>query len=319
VLSLPSLTKAETQGNAVATAFGCAPTNTACLRALPLSDILALQAQTVSDFGLNPTIDGVFLPIDPAVALATGKYNQVPVFQGTNHDEFRLFTALLFDLTPSGPLTAAEYPAAVDAILSLSGLGGATSEVLAQYPLANYATPDLAYSALTTDAVFSTPAYITDALLAARVPVHAYEFSDENAPEILLPPVSFPYGAAHASELQYIFDYVTGAAPPPYTQAQDALKLTMEGYWTHFATDGVPNASGAPLVPAYNPLLDDMVSLVPPTPVLFDTFATEHKTAFWSALLAAAAAKADPTAQKPAITLDTVRAAVRALRPGARV
>jgi hypothetical protein len=36
-------------------------------------------------------------------------------------------------------------------------------------------------------------------------PTFAYEFNDGNAPENFLPPVSFPYGAAHASEIQYLF------------------------------------------------------------------------------------------------------------------
>ena len=52
-----------------------------------------------------------------------------------------------------------------------------------------------------TDGTISCPAFEMDKLLSAVVPVWAYEFSDENAPSIVAPPVSFPYGAAHFSEL----------------------------------------------------------------------------------------------------------------------
>jgi para-nitrobenzyl esterase len=45
------------------------------------------------------------------------------------------------------------------------------------------------------------------------VPTFAYEFNDENAPQRYLPPVSFPYGAAHQSELQYLFDLPTAKIP----------------------------------------------------------------------------------------------------------
>ena len=46
------------------------------------------------------------------------------------------------------------------------------------------------------------------------MPTYAYEFNDENAPELFLPPVGFPYGAAHASELPYLFSQTTVARPP---------------------------------------------------------------------------------------------------------
>jgi hypothetical protein len=37
------------------------------------------------------------------------------------------------------------------------------------------------------------------------VPTFACEFDDETAPERFLPLPGFPYGAAHESELQYLF------------------------------------------------------------------------------------------------------------------
>src|SRR5262249_39632029 len=49
------------------------------------------------------------------------------------------------------------------------------------------------------------PALRVDRLGWQDVPPFAYGFNDQGAPEPFLPPVSFPYGAAHASELAYFF------------------------------------------------------------------------------------------------------------------
>jgi len=79
-------------------------------------------------------------------------------------------------------------------------------------------------------------------------PTFAYEFNDENAPQNFLPAVSFPYGSAHASEIQYIFPVrqpvATGLKLPqtPLNANQQQLSDKMVGYWTEFAESGNPNA-----------------------------------------------------------------------------
>jgi para-nitrobenzyl esterase len=315
ILSLPTLAAAQTSGNAIAAALGCAPTDTVCLRSATVPQILALEAASGSPLagGPSPAIDGTMIPLAPATALEAGSYNHVPIVQGSNHDEFRLFTALLFDLA-GGPLTAAEYPAAVTQTLSLAGLGSHAGQVLAQYPLSKYASPDLAYSAFATDAVFSTQAYLTDALLNGAPSLYAYEFADEEAPEDFLPPVSFPYASAHGSELQFIFDSFD-RTPPKLTPRELHLAAVMAAEWTDFARLGTPNGLNAPLWPPFVALADDMESLVPPTPDLFFDFVGEHKVLFWANLFGALSERVS----HPAITLDTVRAAARTLRPQARL
>lgn len=61
----------------------------ACLRALPVATLLANE----NSAGYTPNINGSFLPLPLATALATGQFHHVPVIQGTNHDRWRLFTA----------------------------------------------------------------------------------------------------------------------------------------------------------------------------------------------------------------------------------
>ena len=54
--------------------------------------------------------------------------------------------------------------------------------------------------------------------------------------------LSLPQGAAHASELFYLF--IPRAANP--TDEQKALQATMAAYWTNFARTGDPNGAGVP-------------------------------------------------------------------------
>ena len=157
----------------------------ACLRNLPVSAILTEQASITSATNLTSltafftNVDGVFIPQEPVLALALGQYNHVPVIEGTNHDEGRLFVALGFDLNPAvGTITPAEYPTAIQSVASAlvtaeAGLlttSGSTSsssssgnsqeenqiarEILHEYPLANFTGPGEALGAVLTDGLF---------------------------------------------------------------------------------------------------------------------------------------------------------------------
>ncbi|MGA2421613.1 MAG: carboxylesterase family protein, partial [Candidatus Acidiferrum sp.] len=119
------------------------------------------------------------------------------------------------------------------------------------------------------------------------VPLSTYEFNDENAPQDFLPPASFPYAAAHASEIQYIFNLPVTVPRPPLNPQQLQLSSTMQHYWTNFAKFGTPNSPGAPFWAPYYPSASDFQSLIPPTPVQETNFATAHNCAFWAALLGA--------------------------------
>ena len=289
-LQLPSVAASEALGSAAAASIGCANQSAACLRALPATQVIANEPSNTI-----PTVDGTILPQSLGTAFASGSFNRVPIVDGSNHDEYRLFTALDFDLA-TGPLKAADYPAAVAATVGAA----AAPKVLAQYPLANYASPDLAFAALGTDAIFSCPAYGADLSLATYVPTYAYEFADESAPEPFLPPVSFPYGAAHASELLFLFD--SFRPQPSLTPAERQLAAKIVAYWTNFARFGAPLALDAPPWFPFVPTFSNMQSLVPPQPRIFTTFPAEHQCAFWAAL-------AQGTA-----TLDTAHRASPAFR-----
>lgn len=278
-LNTQTLATAEAAATAFATAAGCADQTAACLRALPVAAVLANE----NPAGYTPNINGSFLPLSLATALATGQFHHVPVIQGTNHDEWRLFTALDFDLLEN-PIanTEAAYEAALATLV-----GPAARLAAAEYPLASFPSADIAFAAVGTDVVFACPALQADRSMASFTAVSTYEFNDENAPEDFLPPVTFPYGAAHASELQYLFTLPVTVPRPPLDAAQQQLAGTMQRYWTNFAKHGTPNDLGAPPWPPFNQVTGNFQSMMPPVPAQETSFATAHHCAFWAALLAA--------------------------------
>jgi para-nitrobenzyl esterase len=279
-LTQTSLASAESAGEAFATKAGCASQTAACLRSLPVSTILADQNAA----GYTPNINTEILPESLGSAFATGNFNRVPIINGTNRDEWRLFVAL--SELEGNPVTAANYQSMISSTLGVPAAAAAI--IAAKYPLTAFSSPSVALGAVGTDAIFACPALAIDESVSHFVPTFAYEFNDENAPELFLPPVTFPYGAAHASEIQYLFGLPTAAFPQALTAQQQQLATTMKGYWTTFAKQGFPSSLGAPFWPLFTSLTPVMQSLVPPAPQTEANFAVTHNCAFWTALEAAA-------------------------------
>ncbi|MGE5289289.1 MAG: carboxylesterase/lipase family protein [Micromonosporaceae bacterium] len=278
---------AEQHGAAFAASLGCTDpaTAAACLRGKPVSDVLNAGASG----GWSPVVGGVTIPEQPATAFASGNYNHVPLIQGTNHDEGRFFVALEFD-AQGRPLTAAQYPGVIEAQFGAA----AAPKILAEYPLPAYPSPDLAYASVFTDSVFSCPALRTDALVW-HSGVYAYEFSDPNPPNDFGLTFTFPLGAAHSTELQYVFQKIPFLdTTPPFTAAQFGLSDQMIGYWSRFAASGSPNGrvargpseGSAPFWPRFTPPGQKIQELVPDgtAPETGAQFASDHHCAFWDTL-----------------------------------
>ncbi len=267
-----SLTAAEKAGRAFAAKAGCASQTAECLRSLPVSTILADQNQS----GASADIDGLLLTQPLKTALASGDFNHVPVINGSNHDEWRLFVALA---TFEGhPVIAANYLPMIASTLHVSL--ALAKVIAAQYPLSAYPSPALALSALGTDGIFACPTLLLDQSLSRYVPTYAYEFNDENAPDAY-PSPGFPYGATHASELQYLFG-LPASSHGTLSAQQQRLAAAMRSEWTSFAKSGVPSASGAPAWTRFTAAGQATLSLVPPTPRSETSFATEHRCGFWA-------------------------------------
>jgi para-nitrobenzyl esterase len=173
---------------------------------------------------------------------------------GTNHDEWRIFVADEYDL---GNLltTLAEYDGAE---LALWGPALA-STVDGLYPdsPANDVNGPEALGASGTDGIFACPARNADQLLSQFVTTYTYEFNDENAPPAQsgVPGLTFPLGAYHGSEIQYLF--VVGGTPAPFTPSQEELSAAMVTYWTQFAKNLNPNSPTVPIWSPYSTSTDE--------------------------------------------------------------
>jgi para-nitrobenzyl esterase len=266
------LATAEAQGRAFATKAGCASQSAQCLRSLPVATILADQNQS----GASADIDGQTVTQPLKTALADGDFNHVPVIDGSNHDEYRLFVALATFL--GHPVTKANYLATIQSTLRVPAR--IASAIAAQYPLSKYASPPLAMSAVGTDGIFSCPTLLIDQDMSKYTPLYAYEFSDENAPAAY-PSPGFPYAATHAAELQYLFG-LPASSHGTLSASQQQLAATMQQEWTSFAKSGVPSAAGATAWPRFVPAGQQMLSLVPPKPRIESDFATEHDCGLWA-------------------------------------
>jgi para-nitrobenzyl esterase len=274
-LTLPALSAAESQGSAFAASVGCTDQTAECLRSASVPTLIGNEASLYIT-----AQDGQVLPQSPVAAFASGHFNREPVLQGSNHDEYRLFVATQFDLA-GHPLTSAAYPFAVAASPRIGPQQA--PQVLAEYPLANYPSADLAYATAIGDGLFSCAARRSNQLLSEWVPTFAYAFNDVNAPSFL-PPVSFPYGATHAFELAYLFK-LSFLPAPAFTADQQKLADTMKDYWTEFAADSDPNVEGARRWHRFRSTSEDILSLVPPRPAPESDFSSRHHCAFWHALL----------------------------------
>ena len=267
-----SLASAEAQGQAFAAKAGCASETAKCLRSLSVATILADQNQS----GASADIDGRVLTQPLKQALASGKFSHVPVIDGSNHDEWRLFVALA---TFEGqPVTAANYQSTIESTLDVSAQ--IATLIVAQYPLSAYPSPPLAMSAVGTDAIFACPTLQLDQDMAKYTPTYAYEFNDENAPAPY-PSPGFPYAAAHAAELQYLFGLPTSSHGILSAQQQQ-LATAMRAEWTSFAKSGAPSARGAAPWPRFTAAGQQMLSLIPPEPQPESSFSTDHHCGFWA-------------------------------------
>ncbi|MFG1927703.1 carboxylesterase/lipase family protein [Cryptosporangium sp. NPDC048952] len=206
--------------------LGCA--DIACLRAKPTSELATTDLMSRFSF---PAYGVDQLPEDPAVALRTGRVPKIPILQGFNRDEMRFYVAPAL----AGGLTLDE--AKYDALLTDS-FGPAAPKIRAVYP--PKPTPALAWATVLTDAGWACTTLAANQALDA----YGYEFADRTAPNAQrIPTVAgFPLGAAHGTELAYLFP------GPKLTAQQQKLSNRMVDAWSRFAHRGDPGWAEFPHV-----------------------------------------------------------------------
>jgi para-nitrobenzyl esterase len=238
------LAEAEAGGARMAAKLGCddPATAAACLRALPAERLRKAKAGRRGILGADswaPAYGTDALPAQPRAAFAAGRSAAVPVINGSNRDEGRLFLNL--ERLTGKVWTRAGYEKEIGAFF-----GADAPAILARYqPLAAASFGD-AFAQIMTDGVFACPARTLDRLLAARGPgssaVWAYEFDDPHAPYALpRAPFSGPTRAFHSAEIAYVFQTRWAVSDPArWAPAQQALSERIQGHWGRFAASGDP-------------------------------------------------------------------------------
>ncbi len=285
-LNQQPLATAEAAGEAFAAQAGCPDQTAQCLRNLPVTSLVNPNFVEIPG-----VVDGKVLTQPIGTALAAGRFAHVPILNGTNTDEERLFVSLGLTvsrgtdvLIPGGTVTADSYQSDIASVLGVPDTRAAA--IAAEYPLAAYPSPAVAFSALVGDANFACPALQIDQLTSRRVPTFAYEFNDDNAPLRFSPVLIPPPVATHTSELQYLFD-LQGVGPAVFPgtldAGQEALAASMRAAWANFAASGNPATAAVPW-PAFGGSGGaQMLSLVPPQPQTETGFSSQHHCAFWAA------------------------------------
>jgi para-nitrobenzyl esterase len=270
----PTKATAEKTGIALAAQLGCkGATIVACMRSKPAATIRSTQNSSGTTLSWAPASGGPVLPTTVEAAFASGNYRTVPLLQGTNHDEGRLF-ALSLGLNNLG---ADLYSYAVN-----RSAPSVAAKILAEYPLAKYNNkPGDALGAIITDNTFSCPALRVDQSASKRTTVYGYEFNDPKAPLPLV--ASYPLKAAHAAELPYLFDLKKLGALP---SAAQKLSQQMIGYWTNFAINGDPNGSGNPPWAKFTGSSGTLQALLPAgsETLASASFAADHHCGFWNTI-----------------------------------
>jgi para-nitrobenzyl esterase len=301
LLTVAPLEPAEKRGGDFATAAGCGadatPAAAACLRGLTVQKILSLQGTAAANgpYVTGLIVDGKVLPVPGDTAWTTGKFNHVPIMNGSVKDE-GAFAASINELF-FGPLSAEQYREIVkktfDGPAGASGFEpnykpGTGAAVLTNYPLSAYPDPGAAWVAVGTDANVCRHATLNNNA-SKYVPLYAYEFADRGAPWYF-PPLSFAHGAAHTIDIQFLFpDWHGGPLGIPHklTAAEEKLSKQLVTAWTNFMYTGNPNRTGDSPWPRYSAATPTLLSQNVPSSTTMSAaaFATAHKCAFWDTVL----------------------------------
>src|SRR5262245_39461351 len=208
----------------------------ATLRGLSADEVLARMPNTSETLGVGlyvPLVDGYVVPDDPAVLVGTNNQSKVPLLIGHNADEGLFYARDL-------PKTLEEYRAFVRARFPAEFV----DTVLARYP-ATDADVAVVAAVLETESRFVATAALTARAASKLSDVYMYRF-------LRVAPSSRSAwgGAAHTSEVPYVFDN-TSANASQFDEIDRTVSRAMADAWVQFAKTGNPNGGGLPQWPSY--------------------------------------------------------------------
>lgn len=225
------LAAAEKDGVAYAASVGAQ--SLAELRALPASALLGGKAGNIS----HPVIEPRMLPLSPYEAYVVGKVAPVPLLVGANAEEGK-------SLADLSRVTAANYADDLK-----RAWGDLPAPLVTAYAFTTDAEAKAARTAFERDLRFGWDMWAW-ARLQAKAERPAFYYLFDHAPPFPAGSVREHWGAAHFSELWYMFDNL---APEDgaWTDDDRTLADRMARYWVNFARTGNPNGPALPEWPAF--------------------------------------------------------------------
>jgi para-nitrobenzyl esterase len=230
-LRVPSYGFAAAEANGLSSA-----SDIATLRTLSADEVLARMPNQSETSGpiYVPLVDGYVVPDDPAVLLGTNNQSKVPLLIGHNADEGLFFAADL-------PKTVENYRTFVRGRFPAE----LVDAVLAKYPAATDAQVSVAAPLLDGESRLVAPTVLTARAVSKVSDVYMYRFSRVSPSSR-----STWGGAAHTSEVSYVFDN-TGGDSSNFEEIDHTVSGVMADAWVRFARTGNPNGGGLRQWPAY--------------------------------------------------------------------
>jgi para-nitrobenzyl esterase len=255
VVAPPSLAEGEKKGLSVAANLKA--DSLKALRAISAEDLQKATGQGLSFLGplLGVVVDGWVLPKPPLSVFEVGQEHRADLLLGSNARE------LTRPFFPTAGLTE-----------------GITAEFgpLAPRALATYGVKDgqetpadpvygSAMAQWATDTQFRCGT-VAQLIWHSRAGNTSYQFQFSRVPS-----GRESVGAAHGSELAYVFGTLSAAGRSPNTPKYDTTDATvsdqMEQYWTNFAKTGNPDGGGLPKWPKFDPAARAYMDLTANGPV----------------------------------------------------
>jgi para-nitrobenzyl esterase len=256
VVAPPSLAEGEKKGLSVAASLKA--DSLKAMRAVPAPDLQKATGQGLSFLGpiLGVVVDGWVLPKHPFEVFEAGQEHRVELLLGSNARElarpFFPVEGLSQGITAQfGPLA----PRALEVYGVKNGQESAPPDPVFGSTMAQWAT----------DAQFRCGT-VAQLVWHSRAGNTSYQFQFSR-----VPPGREAVGAAHGSEIPYVFGTLSvagrAANSPKYDSTDGAVSAQMQQYWTNFAKTGNPNGGSLPKWPKFDPAARAYMDLTANGPV----------------------------------------------------
>jgi para-nitrobenzyl esterase len=256
VVAPPSLAQGEKKGLSVAANLKA--DSLKALRALPAEDLQKATGQGLSFLGplLGVVVDGWVLPKPPFQVFEAGQEHRAGLLLGSNAREL---TRPFFPVAGLSQGIAAQFGPSASRALEVYGVKDG------QEP-----QPDPVYGSAmaqwATDFQFRCGT-VAQLIWHSRAGNTAYQFQFSR-----VPPGREAVGAAHGSELPYVFGTLSIAAraanAPKYDSADASVSDQMQQYWTNFAKGGNPNGGSLPHWSKFDPTARAYIDFTANGPVM---------------------------------------------------